>query len=378
MTRLFLLFHGRFPSEKAASLFAAKSAESFANQGVELTLVVPRRMGRYAENAHTYYGVKNNFKITYIPVIDIFFLPLLSKVAFFVSFISFSAFSLVFLVFDARKDDVIYSNEWMPLYLASFVFKRTFYELHDFPESARGFFKHFFSRMRYILAHNIWKKNKLENDFAVPPAKIISIPNAVDIEQFDIKVTKEEARRQLDLPVAKNIAIYTGHLYGWKGVDTLAAAALLLPADFLVVFVGGTDKDVASFKSKFGGDGRIMIAGHKRHTEIPLWQKAADVLVIPNTAKENISALYTSPMKLFEYMASSRPVIASRIPSIQEIVDESSVLFVEPDNAKDLALMIQKICSDTVLGDRLSKHAMNVVQSFTWESRARSIISFIS
>ena len=185
MTRLFLLFHGRFPSEKAASLFAAKSAESFADEGVDVTLIVPRRIGRKKENAYEFYGVKSNFKITYVPIIDIFFIPLLSKLAFFVSFLSFSFFSLVFIIFKAKKDDIIYSNEWMPIFFATFLFPRTFYELHDFPESAYWFYIKFFSRVKYILAHNKWKKDKLETDFSVSSKKIISIPNAVDIKKFD-------------------------------------------------------------------------------------------------------------------------------------------------------------------------------------------------
>ena len=68
--------------------------------------------------------------------------------------------------------------------------------------------------------------------------------------------------------------MYTGHLYGWKGVDTLAQAVTKLPRECLVVFVGGTEKDIESFKGKYGNDSRVLIAGHKKHSEIPLWQKA--------------------------------------------------------------------------------------------------------
>ena len=61
--KLFLIFHGRFPSEKAASLFAAKSCEAFADCGAEVTLIVPRRFGRAAESPYEYYGKKRNYKI---------------------------------------------------------------------------------------------------------------------------------------------------------------------------------------------------------------------------------------------------------------------------------------------------------------------------
>lgn len=379
MTRLFLLFHGRFPSEKAAALFAAKSAESFANQGLSVTLLVPRRKGVTDKDPFDFYSVKENFKIEYLPTIDIFWVKGLSFIAFWISFFVFSASAYFFVMRMSKKEDIIYSNESLPLFLLSYDHKNCFYEMHDFPESKLNFFGKFLSRMKWVLVHNKWKLGEVQKLFPhIAREKFLYEPNAVDTKTFDIKTLKGDARKKLGLSVTAKISVYTGHLYGWKGVDTLALAAQKLPEDFKVIFVGGTDKDVSAFKEKYGKESKISIVGFRSHEEMPLWQKAADVLVLPNTAKEKISAYYTSPMKLYEYMASRRPIVASDIPSIREIVDEKSAFLVNPDDPIALAQTIENAVLVPQIGDNLAEEAYKKVLSHTWDKRAERIVSFMN
>lgn len=377
MKDLFLLFHGRFPSEKAASLFAAKSAEAFANEGFNVTLLVPRRFGRVKENPHTYYNVASNFKIVYLPVIDLFFIPFFKTLSFFISFFSFSLSSLIYLLTRASRKSLVYSNETLPLFLASFFFKNTFYEMHDFPESKSTLFNVFLIRMKFVLSHNQWKAKKLTELFKFPKEKILCEPNAVDLNEFNISLTQEEARKKLSLPLDKKIILYTGHLYSWKGVDVLAASAKGLPENYLVIFVGGTKVDIDEFKKKYGNEKNISIVGFVSHSSIPVWQCAADILVLPNTAKENISLYYTSPMKLFEYMASRRPIVASRIPSIIELIDDTCALLFKPDDPESLRRSLIRLCEDRVYAESLSHIAYERVKNYSWEKRAKRILKFI-
>ncbi len=231
--------------------------------------------------------------------------------------------------------------------------------------------------MRGVIIHNQWKAKRAQELLSLSQAHILCEPNAVDIQEFDIAVSRDEAREKLNLPLDKKIVVYTGHLYSWKGVDTLALAAQKLSREYLVVFVGGNSEDVQHFRETYGNISNIVIAGFRPHHEIPLWQKAADVLVLPNTAKEDISKYYTSPMKLFEYAASKRPIVASRIPSITELVDDTRALLVEPDNARELAQNILRVGTDTALGDGRSKIAYTWVLEHTWEKRAERIIDFM-
>ena len=148
MKNIFLIFYGRFPSEKAASLFAAKSCESFAGQGVNVTLLVPRRVGRIKDNPYIYYGVEDNFKIVYLPTFDLLNLRLFQSLAFQIGFAVFSVSCFFYLMFRAKRTDIIYSNESLPILLCSYYFPRTLYEVHDFPEHKLGFYKLLFSRVR--------------------------------------------------------------------------------------------------------------------------------------------------------------------------------------------------------------------------------------
>jgi len=377
MKTLFLIFYGRFPSEKAASLFAAKSCEAFADEGLRVVLLVPRRAFRDLSDPFEYYRVKRNFRVVFLPTIDFLFLKVFQKFFFFLGYLCFSVSVSFYLWAKAKKTDIVYSNETLPLWFASYVSKNTFYEMHDFPESKLALFGRFFKRVRLALVHNNWKIERLHELFKIDRTKILHELNAVDIKDFDLDISKESARQKLDLPLGKKIAVYTGHLYGWKGVDTLAEAAMLLPEEYLIVFVGGTENDVAAFRKKYGSERRVLITGNRKHEEVPIWQKAADLLVLPNTAKEKISKFYTSPMKLFEYMASRRPVVATDIPSIREIVDGTRAIIVPADDAGAMAKGIQKAVEDQETSDKISYNAYRYVLSHTWSARAKRILAFI-
>ena len=247
--------------------------------------------------------------------------------------------------------------------------------MHDFPESNFLFHKSLMKKVRWILIHNKWKINEAVEKLKVSKNKILYQSNVVNTKMFDINISKEEAREKLNLPKDKKIIIYTGHFYGWKGTSVLADSAKNLGDDFLIIFVGGTPNDVETFKKKYNKN--VLFVGNKKHGEIPIWQKAADVLVLPNTAKEKISKYYTSPMKLFEYMASQRPIIASDIPSIKEIVDDNMVYFVEPDDSLKLSESIKTLLQDVDLQKKISKRAYDYVINETWEKRAKTITEFI-
>jgi glycosyltransferase involved in cell wall biosynthesis len=249
--------------------------------------------------------------------------------------------------------------------------------MHDFPESKRKLFSFFLKRIDLILIHNKWKYEKFFELFNFSKEKVIFLPNAVEINDFDIPIRKEKARELVNFPKDKFIVVYTGHLYSWKGVDTLVESVKYLTKDFLVIVIGGTESDVSKFKKKYLPNEKLLFLGHREHGEIPIFQKSADLLVLPNTARENISKYYTSPMKLFEYMASSRPILASNIPSIKEILDENMATFFEADNSEDLANKIMEVRKLYNEKEGMSKRAFNKISDYSWEGRAIKILNFI-
>ncbi|MFO0718733.1 MAG: glycosyltransferase family 4 protein [Candidatus Paceibacterota bacterium] len=376
INRLFYIFEGRFPSEKAASLFAAKSCEAFVKLGYEVVVLVPRRIGRAIEDYGSYYKIDSRFKVKFLPIIDLFGIRSLLPIAFRISLLTFSLSVFFYVLFNRKRGDVVYSNAMVPLYFGALTGTPGFYEVHDFPEKSLFLYKHMLQKMAWILSTNQWKKEKLIEIFGLDSKKIIVEPNAVELEAFGKEIDKADARRQLNLPADKKIILYTGHLYGWKGVDTLAQASDLIKGAE-IYFVGGTKDDCENFAKKYGHMKSVHIIGHRPHTEIPLWQAASDILVLPNTAREKISAYYTSPMKLFEYMASGRPIVASDLPSIRQITGDDAAILFKPDDPRSLADAISSALGNEWLCDRVSNVARERVKEHTWEKRVKRVLDFM-
>jgi glycosyltransferase involved in cell wall biosynthesis len=113
------------------------------------------------------------------------------------------------------------------------------------------------------------------------------------------------------------------------------------------------------------------------HSDIPLYLKSANVLILPNSAKQDISRLYTSPLKLFEYMASGVPIVASDIQSLREVLSENSTFFFEADNPESLAQKILYVVNHEAESCEKAAVAKNAVEEYTWESRSKKILDFI-
>lgn len=371
--RLFLVFHGRYPSEKAASLFAAKSAEAFACEGMRVTLLVPRRYAALRVKDTEYYELKSHFDVVYLPTIDFLPFRFFERLAFRISLFFFSYATWTYLRLHASSEDIVYSNETLPLIAASYVVKNTVYEMHDYPLGLKMYYEFFFDRVRHILVTNRYKITKLEHVFPHAAVKAFYEPNAVAVDDYVKAPDRVQCRKDLELSTGR-IVVYTGHLYSWKGVDTLAAAAKDIDAEIYII--GGTERDAAAFRKKWGVVRNLHILGHRPHKEMVLWQKAADVLVLPNTGKEDISVEYTSPMKLFEYMASGTPIVASDLPSIREIAGSGRAVLVPPDDAGALARGIRSILEE---GSALhTAQAHTWVTEHTWQKRAERILARIS
>lgn len=206
-------------------------------------------------------------------------------------------------------------------------------------------------------------------------SRMIVCPDGVNLERFAITESRHECRVKLSLPQDKKIALYAGHLYARKGAHVLAEAAKNLPSDALCVFVGGTAKDITEFTKQYRASENVLIVGHKPHDDIPYYLRAADVLVLPNSAKDDDARLYTSPMKLFEYMASGTPIIASDVPSLREVLNSDNALFVPPDDSALLADGIKMLLGDEKLAHDIASRAKNDVTLYTWGARAQKIMT---
>jgi glycosyltransferase involved in cell wall biosynthesis len=102
------------------------------------------------------------------------------------------------------------------------------------------------------------------------------------------------------------------------------------------------------------------------------------MLVIPNTAKNDLSAKYTSPLKLFAHMASGVPIVCSKIPSLQSIVSEKQVTFFQADSSYALAGAVGMMFDAYEEKEVAATELKQTAKKYTWTNRASSILSFIS
>ncbi len=367
----------RFPTEKAHGLATVKICEAFATHGYEVDIIAPRLWRKNEGNIFKHYGVKNNFHIFKIPCIDLIPIRIFEKLAFILQSVSFSIFLVpyVFLKYGGDiKKFIFFSHDYIPLYFMTFLPVNVFYDIHHFPGS-NFMYKRVMKKSFGFASQTKWKTNALSEKFLIDKSKIVYWPNGTDVDEFKVNLSREEARVELDIPQNKKIILYTGQIFNWKGVGSLVKSVKMLPKNFLIYIVGGSVKDVKDCKNNTieANDERIIFTPFQPHHKIPLWLKAADVLVLPNTGKQKVSLYYTSPMKLFEYMASGTPIVATRISSIEEVVGEEEVFFAEPDNPASLAGQIQEAVTDSIVALKKVEEAMKIVSSYTWLARAKKI-----
>jgi glycosyltransferase involved in cell wall biosynthesis len=173
------------------------------------------------------------------------------------------------------------------------------------------------------------------------------------------------------------VVAYAGHLYAWKGVDLLLEALARLP-DVRGLIVGGhpQEPDLARTRSvaeRLGIAERVTFTGLVEPCRVAELLTQADVLVLPNPASA-ISTRYTSPLKLFEYMAAGRPIVSSDLPSLREILtDNVNALLVPPGDVAALTHAIDRLLGDPVLAVRLARAAWQEVPKYSWQRRAEQL-----
>jgi len=380
--------NNRLPSEKANAFQIAQMCSALASQGAEVTLFYParRNLKRFeGVDLFIYYKLPRNFKLRPISCVDLFHLSggsaTVEPPIFFLQTLTFA----LSLVWTLRKESfgVYYARDIFVLGVILAAFrkfkKRMFFEAHTFPASklGRAWVRRVVKRLGGVISISSALADQYLG-FGISPHNVLIAPDAVDLKRYE-GLSRDEARRRLKIN-DQRLAVYTGHLYEWKGASLFAEAASQLE-DVHALIVGGTEEDVRRLRSEVSEHGwkNVEVIGYVAPDQIPLYQVAADVVVLPNSAKSEISRLHTSPLKLFEYMASGSPIVASDLPSLREVLrDNENAILVEPDDANALTNGIKKMLEDRVLADRLAAAARKDVEAMTWSARAESVIRFCS
>lgn len=370
--KLLYLANIRFPTERAHGIQIAQMCHAFTQAGAEVELVVQRRVSVLHEDAFTYYDLPKSFQITELRTFDTLqyaWTGLPGRVSYILQTLIFALHVLWYVL---RTPGVVYSRDEALLYLLSFLGRPFSYEIHA-PKW------NFVTRRVVQRAALLFPISQGLKDFyiekGIAPERLLVAPDAVNLNQFNIPDGRETCRKRLGLPLNRKIVLYAGHLYERKGAFVVGEAAPLLDNNVLVLFVGGTDHEIPNFTKRFGNDSHILILGPKPYAEIPYYLRAADVLVLPNSSKDADARIYTSPMKLFEYMSSGIPIVASHVSSLREILDERMAYFFIPDDPRSLASELAHVLTHSQEADEKAKDAREQIKNHTWEKRAKNIIN---
>lgn len=377
-TRVYYIANARLPNEKAHGIQLAKMCEAFVEAGFDLRLIVPNKRNELRGPLEEFYGLKNKIMVTKLPVIDIW--PA-SALGFNLSSLTF-ALSYFFYLLKKRlfgHGGIIYTIDLdqFSFFLIPFLGLPYFFETHATKNKSLLYWG-FLKKALGIITINSWIQKNLAEKFKLAPSKFLVFPNGIDFEMFSDQLSKKQSRLKLNLLQNQKIIVYLGRFYDWKGLGIVAPAAEFLPNEFVFYLVGGTElqfKDVTAAKNL---PKNIICVGSRPYQEMPLWVAAADLVLVLGTKANDYSYYQTSPMKIFEYMAVKRPMVASRTPAVQEIVSESEAFFYQPDNPESLGIAVREAMADEKKLSEITERAYKKVINYSWLNRATAIKNFIS
>lgn len=374
------------PTGRAYGNQIMKLCEAFADSGIKVELVYLGVENMDRREFFGHFSAKDNFSLR--PVVFFNFL----KLEKYIGKLSFYLQGLMFLVrlsfLEIEKGAVIYTRHPEIAWLMGLRGFAAYYEDHGGINKNSFLFLKFLKRAKGIVAINGFIKNEFVKK-GTDPEKVLAAPSGVDLNNFDIDISREDAIKRLDPESEldeglkdKKILVYTGNFRTkgvGKGVDEiLTSMAILKDPGLVFLAVGGSDEEIRFYK-QMAADMDLNAAfflPRQSQERLALFQKIADVLLMPFPNKAHY-AYFMSPVKMFEYMASKRPIIASSLPSIREVLNDKNALLVKEGDPEDLAEGIRKILSDKKLAENLAAQAFVDVQKYSWPERASRVLNFM-
>jgi glycosyltransferase involved in cell wall biosynthesis len=376
--RVLYLADIRFPMERANGIQTIETAHALARRGVEVELVVRRTDGRSDAACLEFFGLSQHkgLRLRRVPV------PLGKW--------SYLASTAAVLLRARGKWDFAYTRDLilgdlalrlsnLPLVYEAHTVAAVFAEEHGRLYRADG----------APSPSKLSRLDRRERRVCLGASGVVAITRAL-LEALETRHGRFSSSRvvpdgtrvsgepvKLEGRHSPPRVYYIGQLYPWKGVDVLVEAMRYLEGAELVI-VGGLPPEpdldrLKNLASSLSLSDRVRFRGFVPPPELPEERAKADVFAIP-LLDSTTARLFTSPLKLFEAMASGRPVAASDLPSIREILThEENALLVPPGDARALAAAIERLLREPALSRRLAARALEDVKSYSWDRRAQAI-----
>lgn len=394
----------RIPSEFAHAHQIVQMSEAFARAGAQVTLIYARyrKSPEYdTSDIWRFYGVERTFRAESLACVDwswlARFLPVRLAKKWRISWsdwLTLLSFTLILLLRLRREDAIVYSRDTFPLWLMSLVWPKRarflFFEAHTYPATRLG--RYFRRGLMKRIGGFVVVTGQLRSryiDSGVPPERLLVAHDGYRPEWFELKEPRQDLRRQLGFNADSFVVGYAGRFQTMgmdKGIGMLTDVVAQLARDrgvrpVRLALLGGPAEDVDFLRRRIAvaelPPETIWYGGHVSPAAVPRHLQAFDVCTMPFPWTEHF-ARYASPMKLFEYMASGTPVVASALPAIAEIIrDGENGLLVPPGDPSALASALRRLRDDPALASRLAARARCDVAPYAWRHRASRILEWV-
>jgi glycosyltransferase involved in cell wall biosynthesis len=391
-----------FPLVKARAIQIVNTCDALARAGCRVTLVVGRRDDGPIERHLARYGLAAHPNLTIVRV-PAFRLPgwapaLLQPLYTRLWNWTYLAAVLALLPWLLRSGPTLlvrdYRLAWLLLKLNRLHNRPLVFEVHGLPsaelldrrpptapverEAARR------RRLEQNVFDGAWRlltiteclRERLIRDYRVAPERVTTVPDAAQAAVAGGGRERTEATEMVPS------LIYIGQLYPWKGVDLLVRALPAIERAGLTI-VGGLEDDpeqrrLERLARDTGVLDRVRFLGSRPYAEVPALLAAASIALLP-LAEGIVARCFTSPLKLFDYLAAGIPIVAVDFPTIREVLrDGENALLVPAERPDLLAAAVERLLHDPVLAARLGQQARCDAADHTWERRAGRIVAALA
>ena len=376
--KIAIITYARFPSEMAYGNHLIQIANSFIDNGFNVSIYYPKTYNTKTidERPEKYYGVKreiafkeiNNFDITSYSIYN--FLP---------SFLKKIIYSLNTFIWSIKlkkyfdDENYVWSTNPNILLIVKKFFDVTIYEKHGV---ARFIQKFSISRLKkdknvYLIAVTKQSLNDLNKSINKP----LYLPNGVDRELFKPVVSKNEIIKIGYIGFLETYGIDKGVL---SSVKEIAEINNKVTTNTLIV--GGPKKkldEITDYIEKINQKENFTIKDFVPHTKVPELISNLNIGIVPYPNDEHMS-LYASPLKIFEFASCGIPVLLSNIKSHIELAElDLGLEFFQHDDFDDFRNKLESLVLNDELRAELSKKSLKNIDKLSWSSRTKKIIASV-
>lgn len=220
----------------------------------------------------------------------------------------------------------------------------------------------------------------------VNPEKILVNPNGVNTTIFNPKELNVELKKEIGL-TKEHVIGFIGTFGEWHGVLELAKSIIqffnqhpsrLNNTEFLLIGDGNLKTEVENIINQSPYSSNVIFTGRISQNLAPDYLNQCNILVSPHIGNSDGSEFFGSPTKLFEYMAMQKPIIASALGQIEQVLmHEQNAFLVEPGNVNSLAESYETVLTQPQLAQKMAFQARNDVKSkYTWKKHVEKILKF--